>query len=384
MVYQQFHSPALAGFAVISHWVPFLLLSVYFGSLADRYDCRKVIQASQILFMAVSAAWGVLLLTDQLQVWHAMVLLVLHGMAGALWQPAEQLLLEDVVGTESLPIAVRLKATAKNLGILCGPAVGSAFLIGLGPVYGIFANVLLYLPLTIWLLRVPYTGHLREAPGTRRPRLTVAEAARVLLEVRDSPVIIAMVALGGVSALLVGAALGPQMPEFAHDLGVDEAGWMYGLFLTANAGGAVIGGLLLEGSGLLKPDARTAIGATVIWGIALLAFAASSSYPISLVLLFIAGVAMLAAQSIAQTLVQLLAPVEKRGRVIGLYSMASNGLKIGSGVSVGILGAFISIRWSLGVSGLILCAAALGLLLLVRGANARVTGTEPSTRNRPA
>src|SRR3954452_7230382 len=66
MIYQNFHSPALAGFAVISHWLPFLLLSVFFGSLADRYDCRKVIQASQLLFMAVSAVWGVLLLTDRL------------------------------------------------------------------------------------------------------------------------------------------------------------------------------------------------------------------------------------------------------------------------------------------------------------------------------
>src|SRR5262249_4861740 len=112
----------------------------------------------------------------------------------------------------------------------------------------------------------------------------------------------------------------------------------------------------------------------VVWGIASLAFAASSSYPISLVLLFVVGVATLASQSIAQTLVQLLAPVEKRGRVIGLYSMASNGLKAGSGVSVGVLGAVISMRWSLGVSSLLLCAAALGLLLLVRGEHARVTG----------
>ena len=46
VLYQKFHSPALAGFAVISHWVPSLVLSVYFGGLADRYDCRKVIQAA--------------------------------------------------------------------------------------------------------------------------------------------------------------------------------------------------------------------------------------------------------------------------------------------------------------------------------------------------
>src|SRR5262245_50069507 len=56
LLFQRFHSPTLAGFAEISHWTPFLLLSVYFGGIADRYDCRKVIQIAQIMFMIVSAS----------------------------------------------------------------------------------------------------------------------------------------------------------------------------------------------------------------------------------------------------------------------------------------------------------------------------------------
>ncbi|GAB3847655.1 MFS transporter [Dactylosporangium cerinum] len=87
VLWEKFHSPALSGFQVISHWVPFLLFSVYFGSLADRFDCRRVIQAAQLLFASVSVAWGVLFLTGTLQVWHACVLLVLHGLAGSLWGP---------------------------------------------------------------------------------------------------------------------------------------------------------------------------------------------------------------------------------------------------------------------------------------------------------
>ena len=58
VMFQAFHSPALAGFAVISHWVPFLLFSMHAGALADRYDCRKLIQISQGLFMVASLAWG--------------------------------------------------------------------------------------------------------------------------------------------------------------------------------------------------------------------------------------------------------------------------------------------------------------------------------------
>src|SRR5919201_6419099 len=79
LLFQKFHSPALAGFAEISHWTPFLLLSIYFGGIADRYDCRKVIQVAQLLFMGVSAVWAVLFFTNTIQVWHAGILLVVHG-----------------------------------------------------------------------------------------------------------------------------------------------------------------------------------------------------------------------------------------------------------------------------------------------------------------
>ncbi|HVT67114.1 MAG TPA: MFS transporter, partial [Trebonia sp.] len=121
VLWQHFHSTALTGFEVISHWLPFFLLSPYFGALADRRDCRKLIQGAQILFMAVSFTWGVLFLTGTLTVWNACILLILHGTAGALWAPPEQLMLEDFVGTQELPSAVRLNSTARSLGILFGP-----------------------------------------------------------------------------------------------------------------------------------------------------------------------------------------------------------------------------------------------------------------------
>src|SRR5687768_3656066 len=85
LLYEKFQSPVLAGFAVLVHWTPFLLFSVYFGAMADRYDCRKVIQVAQFMYMGVSAAWAILFYTDTIQLWHACVLLVIHGMAGVLW-----------------------------------------------------------------------------------------------------------------------------------------------------------------------------------------------------------------------------------------------------------------------------------------------------------
>src|SRR5262245_39696749 len=159
VIFQVFHSPALAGFAVISHWVPFLLFSVYAGALADRHDCRKLIQAGQILFMIASLGWGCLFLTDALRTWHAVVILLIHGGAGVLMAPAMQLMLYDMVGPAHLPSAIRLNATSRNLAILLGPAVGGGLMLLLGPGWGLLANVLIYAPFSILLWRLPYTGH---------------------------------------------------------------------------------------------------------------------------------------------------------------------------------------------------------------------------------
>ena len=165
MVFQKFHSPALAGFAVISHWLPFLLFSVASGALADRYDPRRIIQAGMALFIAASLGWGYFFVTDSLQMWHAMVLLVIHGCAGVLWQTSSQMLLHDIVGTALLPSAVRLNATARYLGVLVGPAVGGVIMLALGPSLGILLNVCFYLPLVLWLWKAPYGPLFRKDPA---------------------------------------------------------------------------------------------------------------------------------------------------------------------------------------------------------------------------
>lgn len=140
VIWQLFESPLLAGFAVISHWVPHLFLSVYFGGLADRYDCRRIIQAAQAMFILASIGWGVIFITGIIEPWMCCVLLVVHGLASSIWHPAEQVMLYDVSGRRTLNSAVRLNATGRNLGMLAGPVVGGALLITVGPEIGILIN----------------------------------------------------------------------------------------------------------------------------------------------------------------------------------------------------------------------------------------------------
>ena len=363
VIFESFQSPSLGGFAVISHWVPFLVLSIYTGALADRFDCRRLIQVSQVILMLVSLAWGALFLTGTLRAWHAAALLMAHGLAGVIAQPSIQLIVHDIVGAEHLPSAIRLNAISRYLSMLVGPAIGGGLMLALGPGVALLVNVLLYVPLTLYLFRMPYTGHQGSDGSPRQARLGLAGAGRLLAEVRSEPRIIRMILLAGATSFFVGTAFQAQMPEYAHHHGSEDADVWYSVLFGANAAGAVIGAIVLETVAVLQGGVRGAIVCAAIWGAVMAIFPFVHGYAAAVALLVLAGVFNIAFTSMAQAVVQILAPPGLRGRVVGLFNTSMMGLRAGSGLTVGVLGAVIGVELSLTLSAVAVVLVALGLLL---------------------
>ncbi len=116
---------------------------------------------------------------------------------------------------------------------------------------------------------LPYTGHGRDEAGSARAaRFSLSGALRLMRETAANPTILSMILLGGATSLLVGNAFQAQMPEFAHDFGHDQQDWAYSMLLAANAAGSVVGGLLLEGTGLLEAERaqRGDLLDALVWG----------------------------------------------------------------------------------------------------------------------
>lgn len=376
VLWQTFHSPWLVGFQIVSHWLPYLLFSVAAGALAERFDPRRVIQVGQALFMAVSATWGILFLTGSLELWHACVLLVLHGIAGCLWMPAEQLLLYKFAGPKELPGAIRMNATFRSLAFLAGPVVGSALLLSIGPAAGMFVNILFYLPLTVFLWFVKLDRHgpknrqddAAASPRAPEKRMTFFSAFGVLRTIRNDRQLLGMILLSALSAATIGAVIQNAMPEFAEGLGAGSAGLAYGVLLFANGAGGVIGGFLLEATGRVPTTARTAVIAATILGITTIVFATSSVYPIAVVALLIGGVARITADATEMSIVQLRAPDDQRGRVIGAYTMFGPGMMTFSGLTVAVLGSLFGLRGSVLFGGIVLTVGAVVLgFFILRG-----------------
>ena len=365
VVFEKFHSAALGGFASVSHWLPYLLFSVAVGGLNDRIDSRRLIQAGGILFALVSLGWGYFFLSGTLQMWHAMVLLVLHGCAGVLWITSSQVLLYDIVGPAALASAVRTNATARYLGVLVGPGLGSIMLRNLTPAHAIFLNAAFYLPLLVWLLRAPYGRAYRGvADGPKRAVRGLADVVQTIRDVRHLPVLGSMIVLAGAASFFVGNGYQPQMPRFAVDLGHGDPGLSYTMLLGADAAGALVAGLLLEtGLRVAKVQASSAIVLAMSWAASLGGFALTRSYAVALALLFVAGFCELSFSSMTQTIVQVNAPLAVRGRVLGLFNMSSSGLRTFSGISIGVAGSLATVHLSLAAASL--CFVAVGAYLLV-------------------
>jgi MFS family permease len=249
---------------------------------------------------------------------------------------------------------------ARQLGILVGPAVGSVIMLALGPAHGIIFNTLFYLPMLLWLFWAPAKA--RTAAVQRFAVRGLADIIATIRAIGTHRILTSMTLLAGLTSFMIGNAYHAQMPGFAGDFGHGDPGVTYSLLLAADAAGALLAGFVLEAWGKLTPTPRTAITLALLWSLSLLAFASVGIYGLALVLLFFAGFFELSFNTMAQALVQLNAPSDIRGRVVGLYNMAGLGMRAFSGLTVGLAGAAIGIHWSLGLSAAVLMVLLLTLL----------------------
>jgi MFS family permease len=184
----------------------------------------------------------------------------------------------------------------------------------------------------------------------------LADIVQTIRDIRTHRVLTSMTLLAGLTSFMIGNAYHAQMPGFAVDLGHGDPGVAYSVLLAADAAGALLAGIALEAWGRLRISPQTAIVLAVLWCLSLLAFASVGIYALAIALLFAAGFFELSFNTMAQALVQLNAPADIRGRVVGLFNMAGLGMRAFSGITVGLLGAAIGIHWSLGLSAAVLTA----------------------------
>ena len=331
LAWQLTHSGFWLGMCAAGDLVPSVLITPFAGALADRMDRARLIQISLILGMIQAWALALLTFTGIIDIWMLFALTVTLGMINAINQPARLALIPSLVDRTMVGPAVAINSLVFNNARFLGPAT-AGIVIEQGSVALAFTlNALTYMCFIYALWRI-------EVPDEKLPPRT-SHFSRDLVEVygyalRDP-------GIGRIFILLIVTTVGirgfiemfPGFADAVFNRGPQGLAW-----LTATVGlGALVGGFYMLHRNSLQGLATLVIRTTLIMAVALAGFTATSNYWLSLVCVFIGGVAMCATGIGAQTLIQTSTTPAMRGRVMGFYGMI---FRAGPSLNALLLGAF--------------------------------------------
>ena len=321
-------APFWLGMMVFAHWIPFTIFSLYGGVLADRYDNRKVQIVAQLLLMCAAIGVAYATLAGFVAVWWIFGLLLLHGFAGAIGNPAQQTLIHAIVGRERLLSAISLNSSARQLSQVVGPAIAGFIVVAFGPGTGFLVNAMTFIPLLVLLAVI------RVKPLAERSRAPIASSLRDGIRfVRGRRLIAALIGAEMLGVIFLGHTFNSFLVLFAYDvLHVDALGYS---FLLVGSGVGAVGAAIYLAYARRQHTGRFIVSAALVEMLAILLFAFSDSYITSFLLLLAVGASAVLTQSLTNTTIQVAAPNELRGRVMGAYTFATQGMRVLNGPILG-------------------------------------------------
>lgn len=339
-------SNAALGGVLLSFGVAMLVATPWGGVAADRLPKRLVLQAS-ILILSLSSAWiGLAVAFDVIAYWMLLGAGVLQALGFALFNPARMAFLAEIVPRGSMSQAVSLLLVNTEVSRVVGPALAGVVIGAVS--WGIEAVFLAYAGLAAigLLLTVALPpGHRRSEPTDRSPLGELADGIRY---VRRHPQLGALVWCGiGVATL--GMPYLAFLPTVASDLfGLGSAG--YGLLSATSAVGGVIAGLLLGRRSFRARETRVLVASGAVFGLGICGLAVAPNAYVALVVLLVAGAAMLGFQTTNQSQLLSLSDLEYHGRVQGLIMLSWSAFGIAA-LPLGLLADRLGLRWTLGGMG---------------------------------
>jgi MFS family permease len=315
IIYQMTGSKFLLGAVTFANAVPTLVFMLPSGVLADRVSRRKILIFTQIAMMACAFAFMALLAFQVLQEWHIFLLAILLGIASAVDAPARQsLTVEMVDDRRDLMNAIALNSSMFNAARVIGPAVAGWVLVQWGAVWCFGLNGISFLAVIIGLLLM----QIQPAPVVAHGE-PLRETVEGLRFARNHPVILPLILLAGISALF-GFAYSALLPVYAVDV-LNVGGGGFGLMNAAVGVGALLGSLIVASWTSDFFRGKLLLAGSLCFPAALIAFAFSQLFPLSLFFLVCAGSFFVAQVASINTIIQSIVSDEMRGRVMGIYMM---------------------------------------------------------------
>ena len=367
LVYQLTGSKILLGVVAAAGSTPIMLFSVLGGSVADRHSKHRIVLITQTSMMLFAFAFAALIWSGRISMWHILTLAALGGLALAFDMPARQAFMAEMTSPQDLMNAISLNSSIVNGARVVGPSVAGLVMAQVGIALCFLLNGISFLAVLagLWLMRLP-----RFVPPARTGSAWthVAEGFTYVWHNRRMRTIFILFAIVGV----FGWSYSVLMPAMARDmLNVDQK--RYGLLLSANGFGALLGALTVASVGNQFNRRLLVLGGLAVFSVMLLLLAWVKDYYIALALLAVAGWGMLLFFSTTNTLLQTAASDQMRGRVMGIWTLVFGGTTPLGGLEAGTVSHYFGVRWALTLGATVCALAALAVWLIVRQRTAPAT-----------
>jgi MFS family permease len=330
VIFDQTNSSFMLGLVVFATQFPSFLFSPLGGVAADRYDRYRLTLITQTSLLVQAGLLASLVLFTHYTVWGIIVLSIVQGIINAFDLPARQSLVNEIIKKkENLANAIALNSSMGKLAWLIGPAVSGIVLAKYGAGICFLINALSYLAVIIALAFIKVSPYIASA-HSRNAFVEIREGFNYVI---NTPTLRTAIFLLACVSLLI-LPFTTLLPVFAKVVFKGNAA-TYGYLNSMIGTGSLIGAIALASLKSNKYMIKILFGSLLLLGMALIAFSHITILSVALFFAAIAGFAMMFQTTVSQTIIQLEASDEMRGRVLSFFMMAFFGLQPVGGLLIG-------------------------------------------------
>ena len=331
------------GLVTALQFLPMLLLGPYGGVVVDRSEKKKILFITQIFYGVFAGILSIIVFLGATKLWMLYIFAVSFGLVRVFENPARQTFVNELVGGDRLKNAISLNATANNLARAVGPSIGGIIIATAGIAFCFLFNALSYIATMVMLSKMRDEELIR---GTGRKHAS-GDLVSGLRYAWSTPLIrnlLIMMAVVGTFSYEFQVSL----PILAQQTFLGNAG-DYATLMAAFGVGSVIGGLFSAGRHQVAMSHY--VLAVFMFGVSILGTSVAPSLQVATIGMVIVGIFSINVTSLANTMIQLKAAPEMRGRIMALWSVAMIGSTPIGGPIVGWVGEHIGARWGLVIGG---------------------------------
>ena len=347
------------GIAVALQYVPMLVLGSYGGLVADRYEKRRILYATQSGAGLLALVLGVLVTTHHVSVGSIYIIAALLGVVNLFDMPARQSFVQEMVGRDLIANAVSLNSVLMNSGRLIGPSIAATLIALVGTAACFYANAASFIAVIV-ALALMRSADFMTMKTVEREKGQLRLGLRYVMETPQLRNVILAVAVVGTFAFNFTVTL----PVFAHVTFHQANAANYGLLLGAMGLGAVVGGLVIAHRS--NPTPQLLAGLALGFGVFMTLTAFAPSLRLAALALVPTGAFSIAFLSTANSTLQLNSSQAMRGRVMSLYGVAFMGVTPIGAPLIGFIIAQSDPRIGLFTGAALTLVTAVGLLVSLR------------------